>query len=348
MAPTHIGERGVTARTRRARVITCIAVGVLGVLPGCTRVTDEDTWHLNGRVETPLVDLAPRAMGRVIEVLVREGDRVSAGDVLVRLDLGETALAVQRDVRSVDAATARVRDLAAGSRTAEIAAADAELADRLAAADLARRELERQTFLRERQVGSARDLDRARTDVERAEAGVRAARERLAVVREGARTWQTAQARAELERAETLARQSEVVAGEAEIRAPADAVVLHRLVEPGALLAPGQPAITLGLADRLYVRTFIPQSRLGQVRQGQPMWVVVDAFPDRRFAARVTEISPTAEFTPKAVETRNERVYLVYAAKVDLDAGWAAPLVPGQPAEVFPTSASFVPAEVQP
>jgi HlyD family secretion protein len=64
----------------------------------------------------------------------------------------------------------------------------------------------------------------------------------------------------------------------------------------------------------------------------------VDAHPGRRFAARVTEISPVAEFTPKAVETRNERVNLVYAAKVDLDDGWDAPLVPGQPAEVTPMS----------
>lgn len=304
---------------------------------GCGRRPATDDWHLNGRIEAPLVDLAPRATGRVVEVLVREGDRVAAGDVLVRLDLGETALAVERDTHAVDAATARVRDLSAGSRGSEIAAAEAELGERQASEALAVRELERQTFLRERQVGTVRDLDRARTDLERAQAAVAAARERLALVRDGARRWQTEQARAERGRAETLARQSELVVREAEIRAPADAVVLHRLVEPGALLVVGQPALTLGLTSRLYVRTFIPETRLGQVRQGQAMWVQVDAFPGRRFPARVTEISPVAEFTPKAVETRNERVNLVYGAKVDLDAGWDAPLVPGQPAEVTPT-----------
>ena len=64
------------------------------------------------------------------------------------------------------------------------------------------------------------------------------------------------------------------------------------------------------------------------------MQVTVDSYPDQQFPALVTEISPTAEFTPKAVETRAERVNLVYAAKVDLDAGWKAPLVPGQPAQV--------------
>jgi HlyD family secretion protein len=75
------------------------------------------------------------------------------------------------------------------------------------------------------------------------------------------------------------------------------------------------------------------------VKPGQPAEVMVDAFPGRRFPARVTEISPDAEFTPKPVETRRERVNLVYAAKVDLDGGWSEPLVPGQPAEVAVTAA---------
>ena len=110
--------------------------------------------------------------------------------------------------------------------------------------------------------------------------------------------------------------------------------MLHRLAEPGQLLGGGQPALTMAFADRLYVRTFVPEPRLGQVRQGQQVLVSVDAFPGRTFPARISEISPDAEFTPKAVETRAERVNLVYGAKVDLDAGWNAPLVPGQPAEV--------------
>lgn len=316
---------------RRAAV--ALAVVSLGAAAGCER-SHEEPWRLNGRIETPLVDLAPRVTGRVTDVLVREGDRVKAGDVLVRLDLGETALAPERDRHAVEAADARVRDLHAGTRDAEVRAAEAALAERVAAAALAAREVERQTLLRERRVGTARDLDRARTAHTQADAAVTAARQQVAVLREGARQWQVAQAEAERERAATQARQTDIVVSEADIRAPRDGVVLHRLVEPGALVAAGQPAVTIGLADRLYVRAFIPEPRLGQVRQGQPMWVVVDAFPGRRFPARVTEISPTAEFTPKPVETRSERVNLVYAAEIDLEAGWDAPLVPGQPAEV--------------
>ena len=93
--------------------------------------------HLNGRLEAPLVDLAPKVAGRVVEVKVKEGERVKAGDLLMVLDLGDTALAVERDRHGVESARARLQDLSVGSRQAEIAAAKAEVADRRAALDLA-------------------------------------------------------------------------------------------------------------------------------------------------------------------------------------------------------------------
>ena len=235
----------------------------------CARGPVDDRLHLNGRIEAPLVDIAPRIQGRVLEVLVREGDRVKAGDLLVRLDLAEVALAPDRDAQSVTAAEARVRDLASGSRAAEIAGAEAERADRLAALSLAKEELTRQQQLRSKRVGTQRDLDRAASDVTRAQAAVDAATQRLTLVRQGFRQWQSRQAEAELGRAQRIKAQSDIVVREAELRAPSDAVVLHRLVEPGALLGPGQPALTLGLVARLYVRTFVPEPHLGQVRQGQ-------------------------------------------------------------------------------
>jgi HlyD family secretion protein len=290
---------------------------------------------LNGRVEAPLVDLGPRVTGRVVEMRVREGDRVKQGDVLIVLNLGETALAVNRDQLGVASAEARYRDLEAGSRRSEVEAAEAVVEDRRAAQELARKEVERQELLRSRRVGSQRDLDRARTDEERAQAALESSVEQLRLVRAGFRQWQRTQARADVDRAKVVLEQSKTVAQEAEVIAPADGVILHRLAEPGQLLAPGQPGVTMAFAKRLYVRTFIPETKLGAVRQAQRVEVRVDAFPDRTFPAHVTEISPDAEFTPKAVETRTERINLVYAAKVDLDDGWNAPLVVGQPAEVL-------------
>ena len=299
---------------------------------GC-RAKDDGSVHLNGRLEAPMVDLAPKVAGRVVEIRVREGDRVKAGDLIARLDLGETALGPERDARGLQSAEARFNDLKGGSRSAEIAGAEADLADKKAAVELARRELERQEILLSKKVGTQRDTDTARTNMERAVASAKMASDRLQLAREGFRQFQTEQARADVSRAQTVLKQSESVAREAEIRAPADGVILHRMAEPGLLLGAGQPAVTLAFSNRLYVRTFVPETQLGKVRPGSPAEVTVDAYPGTVFPAKVTEISPDAEFTPKPVDTPRERVNLVYAAKVDLDEGWNAPLVPGQPAD---------------
>ncbi len=317
---------------RRAALLSACALSALSV--ACGRGGNPDVVKLSGRLEAPVVDLAPKVAGRVVEVKVREGDRVKAGDLVARLDLGETALAPERDAKALQSAEARFEDLKVGSREAEIRAAEADLADKSAAVDLAKREMERQETLLSKKVGTQRDADTARTTMERAVANEKMARDRLQLAREGFRRWQTEQARVDVGRAQAVLRQSETVAKEAEIRAPADGVILHRMAEPGLLLAAGQPAVTMAFANRLYVRTFVPETQLGRVRQGQPAEVSVDAFPGKSFPARVTEISPAAEFTPKPVETARERVNLVYAAKVDLDAGWSEPLVPGQPADV--------------
>jgi HlyD family secretion protein len=335
----------------RMRMTTAIAaVAAMTTAFGaaaCGEKEDPNVIHLNGRLEAPLVDVAPKVTGRVVEVLVREGDRVKAGDLLMRLDLGELAVAVQRDQAGVESAEARYRDMAAGSRNEEVQAAEADVQDRKAAVDLATRELQRQEYLLSRKVGTERDVDRAKTDLERAQAVLKAARNRAELAREGFRKYQTQQARDEVARAKAQLRQSETVANEAEIRAPADAIVLHRIAEPGLLLAAGQPGLTLAFANRLYVRTFIPETKLGRVKQGQTAQVSVDAFPGKTFSAKLTEISRDAEFTPKQVETRNERVNLVYGAKVDLDAGWKEPLVPGQPAEVVVRAAQPAAAGTQ-
>jgi multidrug resistance efflux pump len=327
--------RPVEERFMKLRFLLSLCVAA--TCAACGPKADPATVKLNGRLEAPLVDLAPKVSGRVVAIAVREGERVKAGDLLIRLDLGETALDVERDRHGVASAEARLQDLSVGSRQAEVAAAEAAVADKRAAVDLATRDMQRQELLLSKDVGSPRDYDHAKTELERATAAARISEEQLAITREGFRRWQTAQARSDVHRAQTQLRQSEVVARESEIRAPADGIVTHRMVEPGQLLAAGQTGMTIALTDRLYVRTFVPETRLGLVRHGLRARVTVDAFPGEAFEGVVSEIAPDPEYTPKAVETKTERINLVYGAKVDLTEGWAARLVPGQPADIYVT-----------
>src|SRR5262245_36656683 len=207
-----------------------MVVSVAAATIACGPKADPNLVKLNGRLEAPLVDLAPKVSGRVISISVKEGERVKAGDLLIRLDLGDTALAVERDRHGVESARARLQDLSVGSRAAEVNSAEAEVADKRAAVELAQREVQRQELLLSKQVGAERDYDRAKTELERAQAAVRMSEEKLTLTREGFRRWQTAQARSELDRAQTQLRQAEVVAQESEIRAPSDAIITHRMV----------------------------------------------------------------------------------------------------------------------
>ena len=147
-----------------AAIASAATISAAFLIPGCRHTAGPDNAiHLNGRIESATVDLAPKVAGRVTEIRVREGDRVKAGDLLLRLDLGETSIAVEREQAAVRSAEARVSDLQAGSRGAEIAAAEAEVVDRRAAVQLATKEEERQEFLLARRVGTPQDFDRAQT-----------------------------------------------------------------------------------------------------------------------------------------------------------------------------------------
>jgi HlyD family secretion protein len=117
-----------------------------------------------------------------------------------------------------------------------------------------------------------------------------------------------------------------------EIRAPFDGLVIHRLREPGTVLAAGQPVLTLARLDSLWVRLYLPQTVQTRIGLGVP--VTVETLDGRTVEGRLDEISSTPEYTPKMVETAEERVNLVYPARVGLPGGWDKSLVPGQAVNV--------------
>lgn len=125
----------------------------------------------------------------------------------------------------------------------------------------------------------------------------------------------------------------ESVRADLEIRAPSAGVVAHRLVERGEVVAAGTPLYDLVDLDRLHLKVYIPEISIGKVRLGLPARVYVDAFPDLFVDARVRYISPRAEFVPKEVQTADERVKLVFAVKLALDANPDHRLTPGLPAD---------------
>lgn len=276
----------------------------------------DDTLLLYGNVDIRQVNLAFNGSEHVASMLVQEGDRVSKGQLLATLDTHRLEPAVARAEAQLQAQREVVARLLAGARPQEIRKARADV--EAAAAELrdAESTYQRQRSLATRDIASQQQADDARTAMETAQARLRALQEALQLIIAGPRREDIAAAKATLNvyQAEVVLARRELA--DAELYAPADGIIQNRLQEPGDMASPQRPVYTLALTDPVWVRAYIGESDLGKIHPGMQAEVRTDSFPDKRYPGWIGFISPTAEFTPKSVETRELRTRLVYQVRV--------------------------------
>lgn len=288
----------------------------------------------SGTVEATDADLGFQAPGRVATVAVREGDAVEAGAELARLDTREIEAAMQAAAAQVAAAEARLTELRRGARPQELATAEAALLSATRRAGEAGREADRTRTLFEGGAVSQQALDRAATALEVAEAARTQAAEQLALVREGPRAETIQAQRAMVEQAEANLALVEATLGNSVITAPFAGVVTSRHREPGEAVTPGAPVLTLLDPDDRWVRIYVREDQIGRVRIGTRAEISSDTYPDRVHSGEVVFIGSEAEFTPRNVQTPEERIKLVYPVKVRIDGDEGFELKPGIPADV--------------
>ncbi|MFB3819812.1 MAG: HlyD family secretion protein [Candidatus Methylomirabilales bacterium] len=345
------------------------------------RRAPEDVLRASGRIEVTEVSVASKVTGRIAELPVQEGTDVAAGQRIARLE-GEELQAQLRQARAalqsaearvaqaritlrteptrvssqirqaeetVRAADERLRMLRTGSREQEIEEGRANLRQAEARLELARVTHARFRELAGEGAVARQELDRAASDYQAAEAAVKAARERLALLVEGPRREDIRAAEAERDRAlaaleaaranassldlrrqdvqvaeatvreaEAAVRRLETQVAELEILSPLAGTVLTKVAEPGEVVASGRTVVILGDLDRPWIKIYVPEAALGKVQLGAAARIYVDSFPDRPFHGTVTWIADQAEFTPKNVQTQEERVNLVYAVKITI------------------------------
>lgn len=281
----------------------------------------DDELVLYGNVDVRQVSLAFNTSERVAEMRAQEGDQVRQGEVLAVLDTATLALRIAQAEAQLEAQDSALRRLEAGNRPEEIAQARANLAAAEAGALEARDQLQRLRTVSSATSGRAvsrQELDAATAALEVAQARALEARKQQELAVAGPRSEDIAQARAQRDAASAALALMRQQLTDAELKAPVDAVVRSRLLEPGDMASPQRPAYALAITQPKWVRAYVAESDLARVRPGQAARVAVDGVP-QPFEGRVGFIASVAEFTPKNVQTEDLRTSLVYELRVNVD-----------------------------
>lgn len=303
----------------------------------------------SGVVEGTTVRLSSRAGGRITEVLVREGQAVAAGDVVLRLDCVEPQAALAQTQAQLEGArqqaiaaerAAGAASSAAGAARASVQAADAGARAAGVQTDAARRQASRMDAVQTDV--SAAQLDQVRTtaegmqaqaDLARAQRRAGSAQAQAAQQQAGAAGAQAAAAEQGIKAAEAAVQRAQLTQDECEVRSPRAGLVQLLPYETGELVGPGATLATVVDLRIVQASFYLPNADLGAARPGGSATVQADAWPDRAFTGTIATVATEAEFTPRNVQTRTDRDRLVYKVTVDVPNEDGA-LRPGMPVEV--------------
>ncbi len=331
----------------RRRIAVVVVLVVVAVVAWLTLRNGNGNGEIDasGTVEATDADLGFNAPGRVAEVAVREGDAVRRGDVLARLEASELEARKAAAEAQLQAARAMLSELEAGARSEEIAQARAAVRAAEQQMEDARRDLDRAETLHAGGAISQEALDKARTRYEVTGAQLDQAREAFRAVETGPRRERIEAQRAAVSAAEATVRQATAALDYTVVTAPFDGRVTTRHRDPGETVQPGQPVVTLLDPDDRWVRIYVAEDRIGAVAIGQRAVITSDTYPDQEYEGRVIFIAEEAEFTPRNVQTKEDRVKLVYAVRVEITGDAEHILKPGTPADVRLVSDVGSPAE---
>ena len=269
-----------------------------------------------GNIDIRNADLAFNEQERIAEVLVEEGDRVNAGQVLARLQTNRLEAQIREIQAKIAAQQEVVKRFEAGTRPQEIEQARAEVAAARARVKNAMKSYERIRETSGAGATSQQALDniRAQLDVDQAQLTVKEKALNLAL--EGPRKEDIAAAKNNLETLKASLSLLKIRLADMTLTSPSTGVIQNRILEPGEMASPNRPVVTLALTDPKWVRAYVPEPDLGRINLGMKAKVLSDSFPDQKFEGWIGFISPVAEFTPKTVETEDLRTKLVYEVRV--------------------------------
>lgn len=271
---------------------------------------------LYGNIDLRQVQLAFNEAGRIETLNAQAGDPVKKGQLLGTLDQRRYQANLASAKATLATRQAALDRLLAGSRPEDIARLQAVVSADKARLKAATLTYERTRRVTDQKLASRQSLDEARANMDAARGQLQANQQSLKLAILGPRKEDIAEARAAVETAKAAVQLAEVAMSDTKLTAPSDGVIRNRILEPGDMASASQPVFALALTDPIWARVYVEEPDLGHIRPGMPATILSDSFPGKAFKGWIGYISPSAEFTPKSVETTRVRSELVYQARV--------------------------------
>ena len=309
---------------RRTRIILIAGIAVLSITALATRgfglfaTPAARVLALSGNVDIRQVDLGFRLSGKIASVPVEEGARVAAGATLASLDARPLQDQLAVDQAQITAASAALDKQRNGNRRQDVALSRAKLTELRAQLVKARQDLDRRASLVASGAISKALFESTRAQFLAAEAQVQGAEQSVSLQRAGARREDIAAAQAQLAQAVAQHEKALTDIADSELHAPNDGVILTRAREPGAIAQAGETVLTLTIDRPMRIRAYVDEGDLGRISAGMAVEVSTDG-ASRLYHGSIVYIAPTAEFTPKTVQTRDLRTDLVYRLRLIID-----------------------------
>jgi len=321
------------SRNKRGLVILAAAAAASGLL-GCGGPKPGGPISASATIEAVEVTVSAKTSGQVERVSVEEGSRVKVGDELAVIDSDALAIQLRQAEAGVDLARSQLDLLLKGARIEDIRQTEEGAKQAEANLFLAGEDLKRIRNLYEKESATAKMKEDAETRFQVAQAQNAAAQQALAKVRRLSRPEEVRAAEARLAQAEAARDLLKKTITDATIVSPVSGMVTNKAIEAGEFVGPGTPLLTIADLDAVRLNIYITEVELGRVRLGQRAEITVDSHPGQSLTGTVIFISPEAEFTPKNVQTKEERVKLVYRVKVEIPNPQGI-LKPGMPADAL-------------
>lgn len=273
----------------------------------------------SGILESVEVNVASRTAGQVMHLAVREGSQVQKGDTLAVLDVETPRLLLQQAEAGVDLAEAQWQLLRNGARTEDLQSAEETVRQTESSLRSARADFDRLKDLYATRSVSAKQYEDAETRMTVTQAQYNSAKQNLQKLQRFARTEDLTAARARVAQAKAQADLIRKQINDAHILAPVGGTITYRPLEEGEMAGNGTVVARISRLERMELMIYVNETELGKVKLGGAAEVSIDTFPDKRFPATVIYVSPVAEFTPRNVQTKDERTKLVFGVKLEVD-----------------------------